>query len=255
MRWDSDMPAEKKLQHYLELAKQVRIMADHIANEASQRLRTQYGTLTLRDRVLIGLAVKMYNSFECLVKDARQERSEAMHHLKTLVETYILFHWVGHSTEETRAKLVFAKAFYRKLVFFEKNPGYTEQEVIDEWKGFFDESIRGLEPIWKEFKKRSLGSLASDVNPTLAGWYHRVYSLACEPAHVSDLQEYMPLPNKPIQLGWTQVSPLRADIALDYGLHVILDVLKNASVLYGFGLDDKIRVLQENHSAVRGISL
>lgn len=36
--------------------------------------------LLLRDRVLIGLALKMYGSFECLMEEAKRGRSEAMHH-------------------------------------------------------------------------------------------------------------------------------------------------------------------------------
>ncbi len=245
------MSSQEKLRCYLQLAREVRSIAEDISNEASQRLRAEYHTLNLRDRVLIGLAVKMYNSFEALVKDASRESSEAVHHLKTLIETFIYFHWVGQNTEETRAKLVFAHAAYRKLVFFNENPGYAGKEVYEEWEKAVDDTTRGLEPEWEKFKKRSLESLADDVDPNLASWYDRAYRLACQPAHISDLVEYMPRPNTPIQLGGTHISHLWANIALDFGLHVMFDLMKNVSDIYGLEFEERIATLGKNHSAVR----
>ena len=106
------------LQHYLELAEEVRSLTSNIVNEVSPKFQVANQALPLRDRMLIGLALKMYGSLECLVKDAKTRRSEAMHHLKTMVETFIYFHWVGQDTKDTRARLVFAAGCHRKTVFF-----------------------------------------------------------------------------------------------------------------------------------------
>ena len=240
-----------KLRGYLELVDKVRPLAKHIADEVSKRLHAEPTKLSLRERVLIGLALKMYSSFECLVEDGRVNRSGAMHHLKTLMETFVYFHWVGQDTGDMRAKLVFAKGLHRKTVFFEKNIGYAEESTHRSWTQSFEEAIRGLETEWKGFKDRSLEKLAEETGQSLAQWYNRVYRLACEPAHITDLAEYMPLPGKPIHIGETPTSRLWADIALDYGLYIILDVLKNSSDLYELGLGDKIADLLSKHSETR----
>jgi len=247
------MSEQEKLQRYLEIADQVRFLANDIVNGISLKLRPENEALSFRDRVLLGLALKIYNCFESLVEDARQGRAAAVHHLKTLVETFIYFHWVGQDAGETRAKLVFAIAAHRKLVFFNKNPGYAEPAQYNTWEEGLREIIQGLEREWEEFKKRSLEQLAEESGQNLGQWYERVYRLACEPAHIADLLEHMPLPRRPISLGETQTALLWASIALDYSLHIICHLLKAASDAYELGLNEKIDRLQDRYNAVRAM--
>ena len=248
------MQKQEKLQRYLELSEEVHSLANEISEQATQRLRTEYHTLTLRDRVLIGLAIKMYNSFESLVNDARQVRLEAIHHLKTLVESYIYFHWVGHDTGDTRARLLFARVVDRTLAFFERqDPGYVEDQEYDIWKGAREESTKGLGDEWRKFRGRSLESLAADVGSELKSWYQRAYRWASEPAHINDLTEYMPLPNRPIVLGEAQTSLLWILVGFNFGLQIICNLLKNVSEIYGLGLDEKITMLQAKHAAIRDL--
>lgn len=247
------MSERKKLQNYLEIADEVRLLASEIANGISLKLQTENQTLRLRDRVLIGLALKIYNCFASLVEDARQGRAEAVHHLKTLVETFIYFHWVGQDPGETRARLVFAMIAHRKIVFLNENPGYAEPAQYNAWEGGLREAIQDLEPEWEEFKKRSLEHLARETGENLGRWYERVYRLACEPAHIADLLEHMPLPRGPIRLGETPTALLWASIALDYGLHTICDLLKAASDAYELGFDEKIGRLQTRYKAIRAV--
>lgn len=233
------------------IAAEVRSLARDIVDAVARKLQAENRSLSFRDRVLVGLAVKMYNAFEALVEDARQGRAPAVHHLKTLVEAFIYFHWVGQDAGETRAKLVFALAAHRKLVFFNKNPGYAEAAQYNTWEAGLRETIQGLEQEWEEFKKRSLEQLAEQTGQSLGQWYERVYRLACEPAHIADLLEHMPLPRRPIHLGETPTALLWASIALDYSLHIMCHLLKAASDAYDLGFDEKIDKLQARYNAIR----
>src|SRR5437016_230336 len=67
--------SETKLQRYFSLADSVRSLVNELIAEGSKRLESGTQDLTLRERVLIGLAVKAYNSFECLTQDAKMCRS------------------------------------------------------------------------------------------------------------------------------------------------------------------------------------
>ena len=54
--------------------------------------------------------------------DAAISRSEVFHHLKTLAETYINFHWLGNKTDDKRAKLLIAVGFCGSVTGAEFNP-------------------------------------------------------------------------------------------------------------------------------------
>lgn len=245
------MSQSRKLDSYLDLAEEVRSLASHIPNEMSERLRVGQQRVGFRDRVLIGLAVKMNNSFECLRKDAEEGRLEAMHHLKTLVETFIYFHWTARDTGEDSARLLYARTINETVRFYEKNPGYVEKYILDEWVKELASAIRGVETKWQKFKKRKIEHLAGDVGIELGGWYNRIYRLACGPAHVSDLIEHMPGSTGEIRLGKTPISHLRAEIALDYGLHIMWGVLRMASEYLSLGLEARIDSLQSRHNVLR----
>ena len=113
---------ESKLLRYLELADSIRKLVNQVTAEGSRLRKTDAEDLTVRNRVLIGLAIKAHNCFECLIQDATASHSEAFHHLKTLAETHIYFQWVGAKTDDNRAKLFHAEVCRCKIGFFDANP-------------------------------------------------------------------------------------------------------------------------------------
>ena len=129
------MSGKKKLQNYLKLAAEVCSLAEYFAKEISSQLQTRHQNLNHQERVLIGLALKMYHAFESLVEDAKRERAEAIHHLKTLVESFIYLYWVGEeSGDNKKARIVLAKACNEKVKFFKNNQliflGYTNPPFV-----------------------------------------------------------------------------------------------------------------------------
>jgi len=135
--------------------------------------------------------------------------------------------------------------------FFNENPGHARQADDETWGAGLRTLAAGLEGEWEKFKKLNLEKLAYDVGRALGEWYSRVYRQACEPAHIGDLQEYMPLPREPIRLGQTPISVLRAHVALDYGLHIILALLKTISDLYRLELGEDVERLNARLAAIR----
>jgi len=245
------MPHRPKLETYLALADEVRSVASSVADEVSRKLRESTRAPSFRDRVLVGLAVKMYNSFQCLRKDAEGRCLEAMHHLKTLVETFIYFHWAARDTGGKSARLVYARTIHDTVRFYKQNKGYVDPAVYDEWVKQLSTATKGIENEWKGFRNRRLTQLARDVGIELQEWYNRIYRLACGPAHIGDLLDHMPGNAGKIHLGNTPTSHLRAEIALDYGLHIMWDLLKAASNYFGLGKEERIKRLEARHNAVR----
>jgi hypothetical protein len=247
------MSRHLKLQAYLGLAEEIQTLGEHIINQVRQRIQKGSQSQSFRERVLIGSALKMYDSFEALSEDARQRRSGPMHHLKTVIETFIWFYWVAQDAGETRARLLFAKGIEETLRFHERNQKYAKGDDVERWQEALNEATQGLETEWRHFKKReaTVEKAAAAVKPNLPEWYDRVYRLACEPAHLTDLVEYMPSPHHPIHLGGTPLSPRWAVIALDYGLFVILQLLRSASASYALRLEQTIAELQERQAAIR----
>lgn len=252
----SQNPKTKLLQ-FLQLAETARALVNQIATEGSKRLQTDAQELALREQVLIGLAIKAYNSFECLVQDATALRSEAFHHLKTLAETHIYFQWVAAETNDERARLLLAEGYRCKINFYDANPAIDlDKDAYENLKLTVRACTQGLADEWKQFKRSSLEQLANDPTGNLATWYNRVYRPACEPAHISDLTEYMPPPKGPIRLTPPQEIPaFRAHIALGYGLQIICDLLRNLSDTYDFGLAATIAELKAQIDATRNLSV
>ena len=86
----------------------------------------------------------------------------------------------------------------------------------------------------------------------MVGWYNRVYKPACESAHISDLLEYMPPPRGSISVTpVTELAVLRALIALDYGLQIMWDLLRNLSDIYELGFYETISKFKATLDAIR----
>jgi hypothetical protein len=253
MHSETSQFSETKLQRFFNLADRVRSLVNELMAEGSKKLASGTQGLTLRERVLIGLAIKAYNSFECLIQDAKACRSEAFHHLKTLAEAHIYFQWVGIEVNDNRAKLILAEECRSKIGFYDANPSIgldknNRDNVNRALRGY----TQGLENEWKTFKNFSLKELAENTDANMVGWYNRVYKIACEPAHISDLSEYIPPTRGPINLiSPPQISAFRVYVALDFALQIMCDLLKNLSDIYELGLMEDIVALTTTLDAIR----
>ncbi len=225
------LDAETKLQGYLDLANKIKAPVKELAIEASRIRLADSEELHHRPRVLIGLAIKAYNSFECVINDARELRPESLHHVKTMAEAYIYFQWIGTKPEEESAKLLVAEVCRSKIAWHnavpELDPEGNVRRGLEKTLQF---SISGLEDKWKQFKKAKLFHLAEETSQEMIGWYNRIYKTACEPAHISDLFEYMPPARGAFTLDPAKgVAIFRSLLALDFGLQIIFALLKAIS--------------------------
>lgn len=247
---------EQKLHRYLELASSVRVLVDRVVAEGSRARQAGAQGLAIRDRVLIGLSIKAFNCFECLIQDAAALRSEAFHHLKTLAETHIYFQWVGVNMDDRRAQLLLAEVCRCKIGFYDASPELDpDRKDRENLKRSLQAWIAGLENEWKRFKKSRLRQLAEETNADMVGWYNRSYKPACEPAHISDLSEYMPPERGSISIAAPpRISTLRALIALDYGLQIMWDLLRNLSGIYELSFDESITKLKAKVDATRSVT-
>jgi Family of unknown function (DUF5677) len=249
--------SETKLERYFGLAEKIRSLVNEFIREGSRKQKSEPQELNLRDRVLIGLAIKAYNSFECLIQDAKNFRSEAFHHLKTLAETYIYFQWVGVEVNDSRAKLILAVECRSKIGFFDANPCIgLDKNVRDNVERTLSGYIQGLEIEWKHFKNLSLKQIAENTDANMVDWYNRTYKIACEPAHISDLSEYVPPARGPINLTASrETSEFRVYVALDFALQIMCEVLKNLSDIYELGLTEAVVELKTKLDATRPLPM
>jgi hypothetical protein len=104
-----------KLPDYITLAEEVCDATERTAAQATEWLRATGYERTFRDNVLTGLSLKIDGSFRALIDDARAGRVEAMHHLKTMVESFIYFYVVAADTSPETANRLFAKTLHEKV--------------------------------------------------------------------------------------------------------------------------------------------
>ena len=194
---------------------------------ANAALQTTGYVLTFRDRVMIGLGLKIHGSFRSLVDDARVGRSEAMHHLKTMVESFIYFYVVRSDPSEATAMQILAEVCYRKRLFCLRNPEYTDPDDTSFW----DSRLTQLEGQGAQrIGRTSLEVLASRDSVQLRQWYDGVYTAACEPAHITDLLDFMPTEDDAaIDLSGSRFAHIDARLALDRGIDIVLQIVGIAS--------------------------
>lgn len=182
---------------------------DAALDEAERRLVETKRPLTLRDRVMIAMAHKMLRTFEALVDDAERQRAEAMHHLKTLCECYIyLFEALK---DEGSAALVLGTSLQSRVEFWELNPGLVGPEAIEDLRREASDLCGGR-------KLPRLRALAERHSAELGQWYKLVYRLACEPAHIGDLDAFLPGPG----IRGEAAGASQAVAALEYGVRIAL---------------------------------
>ena len=242
--------AEKKLQLFLDLSEEVNPLLNMTLGKLNHALRESAILMTMRNRVLLGLSLKAFASYERLSIDARDRRAEACHHLKTMVENFIYYHWVSGEAGEQRAKLVYAEGCRGMVAYYENS---DEAELADRWRELLEAHINGIESAWHEFRNKGLERLAGECG--LDQHYQRIYRRACEAAHVADLSTYMPPePRGDLSLVPPDVSTLRAYVSMDYGLHLVCDLLHDASDILHIGEGEKIRELRQRMTSIKTIN-
>ena len=238
---------EDKLQSFIQIGDQLKALSDQIRQRINEML--EQAPLDYRGRVLVGLGLKAYRCFEVLHHLAEQRRSESLILLKTLVETWIYLHYVAQDPSDQGARLLIAKSYAAKVSFFEKNPDYPNQaNYLDSWRKAKDNQIQNLTEEWKNFKTKTLEQIACSINRDMGRWYYHVYKLACEPAHIADLVEHMPAsPQGPISLDLesSRLATLMSVVALDYGLLIMIDILRNASELFSLGFEADLGSIEQ----------
>lgn len=225
---------EHTLKEYLDISTEILSLGEPVIAAINGR------DLGLRDRVVVGLGLKMYRAFQCLIEDAQRERAEAMHHLKTLIETLIYLNWARKDAGDTRARLIMAHVCAAKESFYRIN---QDERLCKEYHALSQDYVKGLEEEWKEFNKsNSVISLADQAN--LDEWYKRVYRLACEPAHIGDLQDHMPAKGG-ILKPQSEMGTLWAAVALSYAIPIMIWLLETSVDYFKVPVADKIKHLKK----------
>jgi hypothetical protein len=150
------------------------------------RLQDYEPELTILDKVVGGLVLKIQACFEALFEDAREGRGEAMHHLKTMCEAFIYLYEAGASEE--RATLVLANAYHQRFKRGDDSR-LPDPELAETAKARRDALLGGHR--LPEYITH-VDQVADKHGPHLPRWYAGVYRLACEPAHISDLEDFSP---------------------------------------------------------------
>lgn len=118
-----DPADEPRVNAYLEIAAELCAEIERLVVAANAALKAGSYGLNFPDRILIGLALKIDSALRALIDDVRQYRSESMHHLKTMAESYIYFWYVVRDSSEATAKRVFADTHHAYAVFLEETGG------------------------------------------------------------------------------------------------------------------------------------
>jgi hypothetical protein len=179
---------------------------------------------------MIGLVLKIESSFRAFLVDARAQRVESLHHLKTMVEAFIYLHVVSKDLSDLTAEGLLCMVYREKEKFYRLNPAYD----LD--GGLLRLAHKALaELTWTEgtVSIGYVGPEAQKHSPELGQWYEQVYRSACEPAHVTDLLEFMePFRFKTdpeITIGNVPSAALRVAAATDQGLQLMFSLARFAS--------------------------
>jgi hypothetical protein len=141
-----------------------------------------------------------------------------MHHLKTMTEAFIYLDVVLEDESDRTARAALAEATHRRIVYFNENPGYgDESEVRRLRQSLATLTADGVQRIGV----KPLEQLAGSHSASLGRWYAHTYRLACEPAHISDLLDFMP-PTEPVLSCEEHAAALRCYLALDHGITIML---------------------------------
>lgn len=234
-----------RVEAYLGVADDLCTRVEAFAAAANATLAQKRYPLTYRDRVMIGFALKIDSAFRALISDVRVNRSESMHHLKTMTESYIYFLHVAGDPTEVAARRVMADTWHAQAVFLKETGG--DPEEIRDCEAERDALRAGAE------KLPSVQALAHGQGEAFrTGWYSRVYRLACESAHTGDLFTFMPDPeDQRIVINAPMFASQSARYAIHYALAIVLNVFQTALDQNDLGLTGDISDLTLRYKAAR----
>lgn len=219
--------------------------AEAFAAGANAALAQGRYPLTFRDRVMIGLALKIDSAFRALISDVRVNRSESMHHLKTMTESYFYFLCVADDSTDITARRVIADTWDAQAVFLRETEG--DPEEIRHCEAERDTLRAGAD------KLPSVQTLAHSQGKAFGtAWYWRVYRLACESAHTGDLFTFMPDPeDQLILINAPTFGSLSARYAIHYALAIVLNVFQTVLEQNDLGLTGDISDLSLKYKVAR----
>ena len=229
------------LHRRIAVAEEICAFASSLVVQANVALRERAIRLRNKDRLLVGLALKIDNAYRALIEDCKAERSEAMHHLKTMAECMIYFYAVAQDPSDGMERRVLAKAFHEEAKFFKDNPGETDPSEISEIEAVRARLLAGppkVKPL------PDLATLAKSLEG-VTSWYSRVYRMACEPAHIGDVIEFIPQEDEAIGTGPAgDFALFGAKDALWYGSHIVLSIMRTVCESTDLGLQAPFDVLE-----------
>ena len=140
-------PASGRLREYVALGEAICAAADSLAAQATGKLRAAGRELAFRERVAVGLALKINSAFRALLQDCRDHRLEAMHHLKTMAEAFIAFYVVIFDPSDETAELLMAQATHKRAVRLEQGADAEWLAVTIELRDALLDGRRHLPPL------------------------------------------------------------------------------------------------------------
>jgi hypothetical protein len=244
----TDPADEPRVNAYLELATELCARVEDLVAAANTALHARPYRLKFRERILIGLALKIDSALRALIDDVRLYRSESMHHLKTMAESYIYFWYVVRDSTEVTAKRVLADTYHGYALFLEETDGSPDE--IRDWRAERDELRGGAKEL------PGVKTLADAHGAEFRkAWYSRVYRLACESAHTGDLFAFMPdADDQMIHVNAPAFASQTARYAIHYALGIVLDVVEMTSRENEIGLKADVSDLRARYKAVAALT-
>jgi hypothetical protein len=237
---------------YIALAEDIAALSSKLAGEALYEKKIG-NDLDLRNRVVAGLLLKISSSFRALIADAKVLRGESMHHLKTMTEAFIYLVVVVEDASDRTARAVFAEALHSRIIYLEKNPEYADDGA--EIRDLHQLLTRLTEGGVRRIGVKPLEQVADAHSRALGRWYAHTYRLACEPAHISDLVDFMPAtePEKTVLSHEERAAARRCYMALDHGITIMLSLggrLQEAGML---ALADPMKAFRARLEKIRTV--
>jgi len=208
-------------ERYLSFGEVLCASADALAATANQEARARGYVLTRRDQVLSALLLKADGAFRALIRDALERRPEAMHHLKTMAEVFIYYRVVASDGSNRTAAMLVAEGLRARVLVMKKSripspPG--RRELFRAQEAALRAEVQPPPPD---------ADIITDVERLarrhqLGDWYWTAYRLACEPAHVGDLDDYIAERGAEITTAARPQGTYRALLALHYGALIAL---------------------------------
>lgn len=225
------------------LSSEVRVLAHKCLDEITGILQTQIDTdthIALRARILLALSVKMLRSYEAMLSDAADERPECMHHLKTIVESFIYFYWVMQDDTDARANFILAECANQKRKYFDTTDEYPP-DYEAAWKNEFRLRKTEFELGGEPFSRKQLEKIVKEAR--LGKRFYGLYRICCEVPHLGDVMEYMPTLSGRIVFYKPEISGLWSVIALENGSYLIIQLIKTAIEAYNLEHEEELRSL------------